>query len=358
MKKELCYLAAAFFLVLIYPSCKKDNKTNEVPVVPYTPTPYQLKVPAGFPQPVLPDFNPLTEEGVRLGRMLFYDSIVSSNGLRCASCHDAQKAFSKGIFVLGGENISVPPLENLAWNPDFEWFGQVNALDHVPIGDFTPDFFNPNMDTLVRRIKNHPQYPTLFYQAFNVSDVGAITHDELKYKISYAIIQFVRTLISSNSKYDRFVKHQVILTPEEMDGYITYYTEKGDCFHCHGSILLTSNTYNNTGLDTVFTGQNQGRYLVTGNPNDIGRFSAPSLRNIELTAPYMHDGRFQTLDDVVEFYNSGVHLNSLNIDPLMTKPAKLNGLQLTVQDKANLIAFLKTLTDTSFINNPDFLPPH
>jgi cytochrome c peroxidase len=120
---------------------------------------------------------------------------------------------------------------------------------------------------------------------------------------------------------------------------------------------MTSNTFNNTGLDSVPTGGNLGRYLYTHNEYDKGKFSAPTLRNVELTAPYMHDGRFKTLEEVVEFYNSGVRVNSPNIDPLMTKPAKKYGLGLTTTQKANLVKFLKTLTDTSFINNPDFQSP-
>ena len=360
MKKTL-YLSFALMLLIAgisSVSCKKDAEETPTPETPYTPTPYTLRVPTGWTTPVIPDFNPTTVVGIRLGRMLFYDDILSMNGRSCSSCHHPDKSYSTPLFITsGGESISVPPLINLAWNTDFEWYGQVAHMDHVPLGDFTPEFFDPNMDTIVARIKAHPLYPRYFYEAFNVKDVGAISSDELKLKASYAIIQFVRTIISDSSKYDRVMRHQTAFTPEEMHGSTIYYTEAGDCFHCHGTPLLTNNVMTNNGLDTVFTGENRGFINVTGRPTDLGKFSAPTLRNIELTAPYMHDGRFQTLEEVIEFYNSGVHWNSPNIDPIMTKPFKEYGLMLSAQDKADLIAFLKTFTDTTVIHNPEYISP-
>jgi len=355
--KRTSYL---YFLLLFvfFVQCTKDKVEEPEPEVPYTPVPYKLQVPPGFSEPLIPSFNPLTVEGIQLGRMLYYDSILSTNGLRCVSCHQRAKSFSSPIFVNKyGEDVSVPPHLNLAWNPDFDWDGTAKVLDHVALGDFGPDFFNTDMALLVQKLENHPLYPELFRKAFGITDISTVPYDTLQLKISYAVAQFMRTMISANSRFDRFVNHQINLTPEEFDGFLTYSTERGDCFHCHGTLLFTNNTFNNNGLDTVFSGLNQGYYLATGNPNDIGKMSAPTLRNVELTAPYMHDGRLQTLEEVVEFYNSGVYLNSPNIDPIMTKPAKLYGLQLTAQQKANLVAFLKSLTDTSFVNNPDFSSP-
>lgn len=341
-------------LVLI--QCSSDSVEEPAPV---QATPYELIYPDYFTDPVIPSFNPTTVEGVKLGHMLYYDPILSTNGLTCSSCHQPEKSFSSGIFLnTKGHSISVPPHINLAWNPDFDWSGAQKILDHVALGDFGPEFFNTDFPLLVQKLKAHPDYPELFLKAFGVNDVAQLTTENLKLKISYALTQFMRTQISSNSTFDKFARHELSLSPEEMNGYIIYYTEKGDCFHCHGTMLLTNNTFHNTGLDTVFTNGNEGLYAVTGDPNDLGKFSAPTLRNIELTAPYMHDGRFQTLEEVIEFYNSGVHLNAKNIDPLMTKATKLNGLQLNPQEKANLIAFLKTFTDTSFINNPAFTNPH
>jgi cytochrome c peroxidase len=164
-------------------------------------------------------------------------------------------------------------------------------------------------------------------------------------------------MVSSDTKLDRVMRHEATFTPQEWDGYVTFTTETGDCFHCHGYPLMTSNVYSNNGLELSPQGTNQGRYLVTGNPTDIGKYSVPTLRNIALTAPYMHDGRFQTLEEVVEFYNSGVHWNSPNIDPIMTKPAKIYGLNLTDSQKANLVLFLKALTDSTYMNNPNYANP-
>lgn len=358
--KRIFFLVGLLMVVLVIASCKKDKETQVVPDAPYKTTPYTLRVPAGWVNPVIPDFNPMTVEGVRLGKMLFYDDVLSTNGRSCSTCHNTDKSFSTEVFYFpSGEPVSVPPLINVAWNPDFEWYGQVDILDHVPLGDFTPLFFDPNHDTIVARMKANPLYPQYFYEAFNVKDIAQISYDDLKLYSSYAIIQFVRTIISDNSKYDKVMRHEpgIAFTPEEMSGSIIFYTEKGDCFHCHGSPLLTTNVMTNNGLDTVFTGENLGRYNVTGRPSDIGKFSSPTLRNAELTAPYMHDGRFQTLEDVIEFYNSGVHWNSQNIDPIMTKPFKEYGLQLTAQEKADLLSFLKTFTDTSVRSNPDYASP-
>jgi len=281
---------------------------------------------------------------------------LSSNGLSCSSCHIREKSFSSPLFTtVTGEKISVPPHVNLAWNPDYNWNGSEPKLDRLCLGDFGPNFFNTNMDSLVKRLKRHSAYPSLFKQAFNIDDVAGLSHDALQLKIVYAISQFLRTMISSNSKFDKMVRHELMFTPDEYNGYEIYSTERGDCFHCHDYPLLTSNAFKNNGLDSSLATVNMGRYLVTGNSSDIGKFSAPTLRNIELTAPYMHDGRFQTLEEVVEFYDSGVHFGSPNIDPLMTKPAKQYGLHLTPLEKINLVKFLKTLTDSTFINNPDFM---
>lgn len=352
MKKQAILIIVLIFAIY---SCKKKADSD---LPPYVSTPYQLKVPAKFPQPQIPSENALTVEGIRLGRNLYYDRILSSNGLSCSSCHIKDKSFSSPLFTTAsGEKKSVPPHINLAWNPDYNWNGSEPKLDRLCLGDFGPAFFNTNMDTLVKRLERHARYPLMFKQAFNVDDISQLSHDELQLKIVYAISQFMRTMISSESKFDKVMRHETMLTPEEFDGYETFYTERGDCFHCHDYPLLSSNTFKNNGLDSSLATINMGRYYVTHNSFDIGKFSAPTLRNIELTAPYMHDGRFQTLEEVVEFYNSGVHWSSPNIDPLMTKPAKQYGLNLTPLQKINLVKFLKTFTDTVFINNPDFRNP-
>lgn len=356
-------LTKSTFFLLVFASlisCKKESEEEMQIENGYVPTPLELHIPAGWTVPVIPAENPTTVEGVRLGRMLFYDPILSSNGLSCSSCHHQSKSFSVAYRVnSNGDSISVPPLINLAWNPEYEWYGQEPILEHVPLADFGPDFFNTNMDTLVHRLKAHATYPLYFEQAFGIKDIAALSDAELQQSIANGIVQFLRTIISDSSKFDRISRHEpgFAFTPEEMDGASIFYTEKGDCFHCHGTPLFTNNTFNNTGLDSTLTGINLGRYLYTGISTDKGKFSAPSLRNIELTAPYMHDSRFKTLEEVIEFYNSGVHWNSPNIDPIMTKPFKEYGLQLTAMEKADLVAFLKTLTDPTLATNTEISNP-
>lgn len=342
-------------LAIIIANCKKEEGKPET----YVATPYSLTVPQNFPQPIIPPENPLTVEGIKLGRMFYYDPILSTNGLSCNSCHIQSKSYSSPLFTTSSlEKISVPPHINLAWNNNYNWNGSEPVLDRLCLGDFGPEFFNTNMPLLVQKLKAHPTYPTLFKQAFNIDDIEQLSHNELQLKIVYSISQFMRTMISYNSKFDKMIRHETMLSPQEYDGFETFYTERGDCFHCHGYPLLTSNDFKNNGLDSSYASINFGRYKVSFDSSDIGKFSTPTLRNIELTAPYMHDGRFETLEEVVEFYNSGVHWASPNIDALMTKPAKQYGLNLTATQKANLVLFLKTFTDSTYINNPDYQSPH
>lgn len=349
------FFIAGLLLVMLH-ACTRD--VTPAPNPTPTATPYTLATPAHFPDPVIPTNNPLTVEGIKMGRMFYYDTILSTNNMRCATCHVQANAFSIPLYTRpNGEKISVMPHINLAWNVKYNWDGSAPVLDLLPLGDFEPEFFNTDMDLLVVKLKNHKEYPALFKTVFGVSDISTLSHNELKLKIVYSLSQFLRTMVSNNSKYDRYLRREVNLTPSELNGYTIFNTEKGDCFHCHGTALFTNNVFTNNGLDTLFIGQNKGYYLVTGDPKDMGKFRATTLRNIELTAPYMHDGRFATLQEVIEFYNSGVHQNSPNIDPIMTKDFKKYGLQLTPQDKADLLAFLKTLTDTTFTHNPAFASP-
>ncbi len=245
MSLKKIVLLSLVFQVLF--SCSKENEEDLQIENGYKPQPLSLRVPTGWPIPMIPTFNPTTVEGVRIGRMLFYDPILSSNGLSCSSCHHQDKALSNDYRVNStGDSISIPPLVNLAWNPDFEWYGQASLLEHVPIADFTPEFFNTNMDTLVSRLKAHAKYPQYFYEAFGVKDVALLSDLELQQTIANAVSQFLRTVISDNSKFDKVSRHETAFTAEEMDGASIFYTEKGDCFHSHGTPLFTNNTFNNT----------------------------------------------------------------------------------------------------------------
>lgn len=351
MKKYIYIL----IITTIFTSCTSKDDGND-----YTPVALDLEIPEIFSNniipPVIPSDNPQTIEGVALGKRLFFDRILSSDqSISCASCHRPQNAFtddspaSSGVDGIFGERNSMP-IFNLAWNYNerFAWDGKELSLERQALEPVeNPIEMHSDWDNVVNILSNHPEYPELFQRAFNTSSITK----ELTTK---AIAQFERTLISANSKFDRYSLGQATLTPQEINGLDVFLREdKGDCFHCHGNPnnpLWTDNDFHNNGLDITFTDLGLGG--VTGDPNDNGKFRSPSLRNLAFTAPYMHDGRFATLDEVIDFYSEGLQ-NSQTIDPLM-KSVDEGGVQLSNQDKANLKAFLLTLSDPSFLNNPDF----
>ena len=350
MKKTWFYSIS--FLLLM--NC--SSKEEEI----YTPVPYTLEIPTLFSDkliaPIIPTNNPLTQEGVALGKKLFFDKILSGDGSQsCATCHNPKNAFSdKEKFSVGidgkkGTRNSMP-LFNLAWNFDeqFTWDGKEFSLEKQALEPVSnPIEMHANWKKVEERLQNHPEYPTLFNQAFQTTKIDSIL-------VTKAIAQFERTLISSNSKFDKFLRGETTLTLEEQNGFDVFMDEaKGDCFHCHGSNnnpLWTDNKFHNNGLDATFSDLGLGK--ITGDPADNGKFKSPSIRNLAFTAPYMHDGRFATLDEVINHYSEGLK-SSETIDPLMKK-ISLGGVNLSPKDKADLKAFLLSLSDFDFINNPNF----
>jgi cytochrome c peroxidase len=337
-------------------SCVYDTGATE-------PTPYELQIPSQFSQNILPPHipsdNPMTYQGVALGRKLFFDPILSGDGTQsCASCHSPQlafaenSAFSTGIDGIQG-TLSAMPLFNMAWNwsNKFFWDGRATSIEDQALGPVVnPIEMHNTWQNAINTLQNHPNYPQLFNGAF-----GSTTIDSVM--VVKAIAQFERTLISGNAKFDKFLRGEVSLTPAEANGFNIFMAEdRGDCFHCHGSAanpLWTDNDFHNNGLDATFTDNGLGD--VTGNPNDNGKFKTPSLRNLAFTAPYMHDGRFATLDEVINHYSEGL-VDSPTIDPLM-KSVSVGGVHLSPSDKADLKAFLLSLSDYEFINNPNFQAP-
>jgi len=347
----------SFLCVIILVSCSSKETEHDT----YEPIPYALQIPELFEQklipPLVPANNKLTIEGVTLGQKLFFDTILSSdNSVSCASCHNPQEAFSDSNVFSEGINGQIGtrhsmPLFNLAWNFDekFFWDGHKFSLEQQALEPVIQanELGNLSWNIVEERLQNHAEYPNLFQKAFKTSTIT-------KTLVTQAIAQFERTLISGNSKFDRYSLGQETLTPQELDGLDIFMNEeRGDCFHCHGNPnnpLWTDNKFHNNGLDATFTDLGLGQF--TGDPNDNGKFKSPSIRNLEYTAPYMHDGRFATIDDVINHYSEGLQ-NSSTIDPLMKKVDQ-GGVQLSIQDKANLKAFLLTLSDTEFVNNPQF----
>ena len=340
-------------------SCNKDRV--------YSPTPFTISTPSHFPNMIIPADNPMTEEGIELGRFLFYEKRLSGdNTMNCASCHLSENAFaessqySTGIDGISGTRNAMP-LFNLGWEEFFFWDGRESSLEAQILEPVpNPIEMHQEWQQAVEKLSADVFYRNSFFRAFGEEGIDAT-------KVSKAIAQFLRTIVSSSSKYDVMYKYEYgielsddentmlqSIDAEEWAGYDLFKSLNGaDCFHCHNGPLMRVKKFSNNGLDNTFT--DLGRSLVTNNPEDDGKFKVPSLRNIELTAPYMHDGRFSTLDEVIEHYSSGVHI-SPTIDPLI-EYANQGGVQLDAQEKVLLKKFLLTLTDTVFINNPKFKDP-
>jgi cytochrome c peroxidase len=311
----------------------------------FSNTPYIIETPYGFPNMNIPSNNPMTVEGVSLGKKLFQDPILSADNTQaCINCHQQNFSFSDASqFSTGIDNIqgerNASALINIGWNTSFNWDGSSLTLEEQAFEPVTnPIEMHNNWSNLESTLNSHADYPSLFKEAFNIDYIDSI-------HIVKAIAQFERTLISANSKLDRYLNNEEQLTISELNGYAIFNTEKGDCFHCHASQLFMDNQFHNNGLD-IEPFLDLGRGIVTSNASDNGKFKTPTLRNIEMTAPYMHDGRFATLEEVVEHYDSGGKY-STTVDPLMKKIGI--GLQLTNQEKMDLVAYLKTLTDNEFI---------
>lgn len=331
MMKKTHFILCLLPFICLATSCTKEKAP--APVI-YDPTPFEFVIPKGFPSLRIPDDNPATIEGIALGRMLYYDPIIDKTNERaCGLCHVQISSFSS-------DTNSLPHI-NLAWMNAFLWNGKVEGvLEDIML--FEVEHF---FQTDVGKLNANNTYAEAFKKAFNVAVISSR-------EVAYALAQYVRSLASTNSKYDRFLRGEVSLTAEEEMGRTLFFSEEGDCFHCHGTILLTDNSFHNNGLDESPA---LGRMEITGQGKDLGKFKTPTLRNVEFTAPYMHDGRFASLEEVIDFYSEGVKW-SPTVDPLM-KQVQHGGVRLTEEEKSQLLAFLKTFSDTSFIHNPDFSDP-
>lgn len=357
MKKILFPLLTA---IAGFIACQPDEP--EV-VAQYDPTPYIFSY-GDFPPPLLPDDNKPTVAGVELGRMLFYEKKLSNDGTQaCADCHQQPDGFSDiRQFSLGVEGLpgkrQAMAVFNMAWHRNgMFWDGRSpNLRDQAlrPIQD--PLEMNETLEEAIQKLTAEKTYRDQFIRAFGDTQITAE-------RMGLAMEQFMFTIVSYESKYDRFLRGEAILSESEERGMELFFsefdpfgTEKGgECFHCHGGFNFTNDQFMNNGLDTDVEFTDMGRFDVTGDPADKAKFKTPTLRNIALTPPYMHDGRFATLEEVIDHYNTGVKQSStvdfllqFNLDP---------GLQLTEQDKADLVAFLHTLTDLNFVQNEDYTSP-
>lgn len=358
-KLKLIIFFAGIFTFL---SCRKD----EADFVAYDPTPYTLKyVNNTLPVPDLPEDNQLTVQKVELGRMLFYETQLSlDNSISCASCHLQTDGFSDKNTVSLGVNGSpgkrqAMPVFNLAWHTNgFFWDGRAELLRHqavLPIQD--PLEMKETLENVILKLSGIGKYRDQFIRAFGSGEITAL-------RISLALENFMMSVVSDDSKYDRYLKGIETLSESEERGRQLFFAEYNpffpdesgaDCAHCHSSNNFENDLYMNNGLDLEGDIADNGRQNATGNPDDKGKFKVPSLRNVEVTGPYMHDGRFTTLEEVVDHYNSDIK-NSNSVDPALLYTSQ-TGLMLDAQDKADLVNFLKTLTDYTFLSNPDYQSP-
>lgn len=330
-----------FFLIF---SCKNDEI---IPEQGNHPTILTFEIPKNFPNPVY-NFskNPISQEGFELGRALFNDPILSrDNSISCAECHNQQVAFthhnhalSHGIDGKTGFRNALP-IQNVAWYSNFFWDGGVHDLDLFPPAPIeNPIEMDENLGNVLRKLQVSKEYPPMFKKAFGSDSVSTTN-------FLFALSQFMNSLVSSNSKYDKVMRKEgVDFSRLEKQGYEIF---KNKCSSCHSEPLFTNNSFQNNGLKMNYL-QDFGRYRITEREEDKWKFKVPSLRNIEFTAPYMHDGRFASLDEVLNHYSSGIVISST------LNPNLKNGISLTSVEKDALIAFLKTLTDKDFLTNPKF----
>jgi len=337
-------LLRAYFIFLplvLFFACNKDTIVDPVEQIAFV-------APTHFPAPFY-DFtnNPVTHDGFELGRRLFYDVRLSSDEtVSCASCHhqasafsDAGKPLSQGVAGAFGDRNS-PSLSNLAWYPAFMWDGGVN---HIEISSFAaiihPSEFNMDFAALLNKLRAIPEYQLMFEKAF-----GSPGIDDQRF--FYAMTQFTGLMISANSKFDQIQQGSAAFSTLEQSGFELF---QSNCANCHAGVLFTDFSYRNNGLNLDFI--DEGRMGITNNTDDLGKFRVPSLRNVALTAPYMHDGRFFSLDQVLSHYTFGIQ-QSATLDTSLTESVQLN-----TDERAAIVAFLNTLTDIGFTSNPKFSTP-
>lgn len=359
IERSILFVIAVLVAVLMV-ACETVVTDPPAPAVHDT-TPFVFDA-QGLPPPMLPADNALTIQTVKLGKTLFFDKRLSKDGTQaCASCHQQADGLSdKRRFSIGVENLpgkrQAMPIFNLAWHRrGFFWDGRAPTLrDQVlrPIQD--PLEMNETLDNVVAKVSADNAYRSQFTRAFGSDSVTSL-------RISLALEQFLLTMVSAQSKHDAVIRGESTFSEQEERGRRLFFTEfdpsgnvKGaECFHCHGGPNFTNDQFMNNGLDAQESFTDLGRFDVTKNVRDRARFKVPTLRNIEYTAPYMHDGRFETLEDVVRHYNTGVKA-SPTTEFILQFNLQPGGLRLSEEDIADLVTFLKALSDPGLLTNSAF----
>lgn len=372
MKKYGYVVSCLLGFVLTLYACRKEKEpdlppeTQWIPVLPDTPYDYlNINLPPDFSFPPLgftapyPADNPTTNAGATLGRVLFYDRQLSlNNSISCGSCHQQSRGFADPMSKSTGFNGGLTDRNsmstvNMRFNNRFFWDLRTNTLEAQVLQPIQhPIEMGMDLQFLIERLSAISYYPPLFQEAFGNTE---ITHE----KIAYALAQFVRSIYSYQSKYDTGSQTGFSnFSDLEKQGKDLYLNGSITCNFCHIGANFSGNQALNNGLDSVYA--DEGRAGITQNPEDIGKFKVPTLRNIALTGPYMHDGRFASLAEVIEFYDQGIQPNP-NLDDRLTEEGIIGGtprkLNMSSQEKAALLAFLQTLTDEVLINDPKFSDP-
>jgi cytochrome c peroxidase len=314
----------------------------------YGPDPIEFKIPKGWPKPPQNIFtkNKLTEQGFQLGRKLFNDGNLSKDGnISCSSCHQQFAAFATFDHDLshGVNNTfstrNAPALFNLAWMKDLHWDGAINHIEVQPLSPMTAaNEMGETLDSIIYKLNRDTAYRRLFRAAFGDNKITS-------QRILKALAQFTGSLVSANSKYDKVQRGEAVFTAYEQKGYIVF---KAKCASCHKEPLFTDYTFRNNGL-SLNRFKDIGRQKITQNPDDSLKFKVPSLRNVQVTYPYMHDGSIYSLPQVIDHYTSKIDTSQRTLDPLLK-----NRLSISKTEKSELVYFLYTLTDSSFLKDPRF----
>ena len=335
--------------VFVLDACKKGEGTT---TAGYHPTYLALTIPAGWPQPPTNIFkdNPLTEEGFQLGRKLFYDGRLSKDGnFPCASCHQQFAAFATydHQFSHGFDNAftfrNAPPMFNLAWMKEMHWDGGINHIEVQPLAPITNiNEMAETIDNVLKKLSIDTSYGRMFTAAFGDKTINS-------QRMLKALAQFMGSIQSFNSKYDQVKRGEASFTLAEQNGYNTF---KAKCNACHTEPLFTDNSFRNNGFAIDSYLKDAGRMKITGAPADSLKFKVPSLRNVQYTFPFMHDGRLFSLSQVVEHYRTGIIINQSTLDPLLK-----NRITMTNQEKTDLVEFLQALTDKVLLHDKRFEQP-
>lgn len=329
-------------MLAVFVGCKKDELVKG-------PS-YKFEQPEHFPKATYTfENNPVTEAGFLLGKKLFFDPLLSvDNTVSCNSCHQQTLAFadtplhpfSKGVEERQGTR-NAPQLVNLAFMKEFFWDGGVTHLDFVPLNAIESEVeMDEEIGNVIAKLNGHAEYPALFDKAFGTREVTTPL-------LLHALAQFTCMMVSDQSPYDKYLRGEAALSETELEGLHVF---EAKCQNCHAGVLFTDESYRNNGIDSTFT--DPGRTRITAFDGDIGKFRVPSLRNVAITKPYMHNAKFGTLEEVLDHYAGGV-LPSQSLDPLLQEGGQL-GIPLTESEKQALLAFLKTLTDKEFLTDERF----